>query len=110
MLRPSLLKLTAAIAVLSTVAAVAAGAYAYYLRGEASAAAAAVTTLSEANQRLQERVAKDQATLASLERRRSAIARESASLRRALAHALLANPAWANEPVPKEVQDAITQP
>ena len=40
----------------------------------------------------------------------AAIARKVASLRLSLDAALAANRGWADQPVPKEVQDALSQP
>lgn len=79
-------------------------------RLELAVAEAEVSRLAAENQGLQELRKLDQATLASVSRARAAIARESASLRLKLAAALDANRAWADQPVPKEVQDALEQP
>ena len=54
-------------------------------------------------------VERNQATLAALRRKNAATARAGASAAASLAAASAANPSWASEPVPKGVQDALTQ-
>lgn len=49
----------------------------------------------------------DQALLARRAREKAAIALEMASTRQQLDRALAANPDWANQPIPQEVQDAL---
>lgn len=80
------------------------------VRMELAAAESEVSRLAAENQGLQELRKLDQATLASVSRAKAAIARERAALSLKLTAALAANRAWADQPVPKEVQDALEQP
>src|SRR3954466_11763661 len=52
----------------------------------------------------------DQATLASLRQKNVDLARQNAHNRASLTAALASAPSWASQPVPKEVQDALSRP
>lgn len=77
---------------------------------ELASAEAKIGTLADELERAQALRKLDQAALALARREKAAIAREMASLRLSLDAALAANRAWAEQPVPKEVQDALSQP
>lgn len=79
-------------------------------RVELAVAESEVSRLTAEIAGLQELRKADQAALASAQRDRAAIARKVASLRLSLDAALAANRGWAEQPVPKEVQDALSQP
>lgn len=88
-------------ALILTGLALAAGvAYTLHIRAELVQARQEAKTAQEALKRTQ-------ATLAYREKLRAATARQEASARASLAAAAASNPAWANTPVPKEVQDAL---
>lgn len=53
---------------------------------------------------------KDMAILASRAKKNAAAARADALARQRLQQALRDNPAWADQPLPKELQDALGQP
>lgn len=71
---------------------------------------AQIRSLNGAILRASEQRAVDRATLDRLAKKNAATARESALARASLQRSLTANPTWAAQPVPKEVQDALRQP
>lgn len=75
-------------------------AYIVHLRAERTEAVQAARSAQAA-------LSRTQATLARREVQRAASAREAASARASLAEATNKNQAWANSPVPQEVQDAL---
>lgn len=79
-------------------------------RIELAVAESRIAQLAVEIESLQELRKVDQAALASARREKAAIARKMASLKLSLDAALAANRAWADQPVPKEVQDALAQP
>jgi hypothetical protein len=68
---------------------------------------AEIGTAREEAKSAQEAMKKAQATLAYREKLRAASARAEASARASLSAAAASNPAWAEAPVPQEVQDAL---
>lgn len=76
------------------------GVYIGHLRSE-------LHTSQESTRKAQEALEQFQATLAYRERLRTATARKHASAAASVASAVQANKAWADTPVPKEVQDAL---
>lgn len=71
---------------------------------------AEIRALNGAILRASEQRILDRATLDRLARKNAATARESALAQAALQRALTANRTWADQTVPKEVQDALRQP
>jgi hypothetical protein len=70
---------------------------------------AQVQEMTKAQERAQEALKRSQALSARLAREKAATARESALLRQSLEAALDRSPEWRDEPVPKEVQDALAE-
>ena len=68
---------------------------------------AQIGVLNQTILRAQEQRALDQATLALAARKIASTARETASAQASLASASRQNRSWADQPVPKEVQDAL---
>lgn len=68
-----------------------------------------ILALNRSLLRAQEQHTLDAATLTRLAARNRATARQMASVQASLADALAANRAWAEQAVPKEVQDALTR-
>lgn len=73
------------------------------------AQAVQITSLQEAQERAQEAARRDRALLARRAREIAAQEAAAASARADLAAALLQNRAWAEQEVPKEVQDALSR-
>lgn len=76
--------------------------------GQRAAHQAQVSALVGAHQRALEGRIRSEATLASLSRKNAATARAGASAGVSLAAATASAPAWAETPVPKEVQDVLS--
>jgi len=95
---PVLYRIIAVAAVLGAL--LGSGAYIMHLRGE-------LTTQREATRMAQEALKRTQATLALREKQRAASAQEAATVRASLGAALMSNRAWAEAPVPQEVQDEL---
>lgn len=94
----------------SLAAAVAAGGYAWTLTSKIQASERQIALLRSANSTLAEARGRDSRALGTLKRRQAENAAEAAALRNKLDEALAANPAWANGPVPNEVQEALNAP
>lgn len=71
--------------------------------------AAQIEALSKAAKAAQEQRKRDIGTLARRAQKNAAMGRENALLRQQLDAALAGNPEWAGQPVPKEVQDALSK-
>lgn len=69
-----------------------------------------IAALNGALLRAAEQRATDQATLDRLAKKNAATAREMARAQASLQRSLSANREWADQPVPKEVQDALRKP
>lgn len=110
MLQASLIKpLIVALALLAIVA----GGQFLYIRAtkaESAALSRQVDQLSGDLRGLQELRKQERATLASLRQEKAALGRAAASARQSLRAALASTPDWADQPVPKEVQNALAQP
>lgn len=68
---------------------------------------AEMTAMQNAVESLYKAREADQATLARLRQKNAATARKTAFLAHSLSAATAANPAWAAQPIPKEVKDAL---
>jgi Flp pilus assembly protein TadB len=82
----------------------------YWLAGERSRLRAEIEVLQTQKKTAQDALKKAEATSAYLRRKNAATARAAASATRSLERSLAAQPVWADQPVPKEVQDALAQP
>lgn len=94
----------------SLIAGFAAGTVWYVMAGRIAVYKADIRTLNATILRASEQRATDKATLDRLARKNAATAREMASAQASLQRSLSANREWADQPVPKEVQDALRQP
>ena len=88
---------------------VAGGAF-YWLVDQRVRLRAEVAELQRNVQTAQVALKKAQATSAYLRQKNAATARAAASAGRSLERSLAAEPSWAEQAVPKEVQDALAQP
>ncbi len=79
----------------------------WHLRGALAAKSAQIEQMSEALRAAESARKKADKALVLQRQKNAATAREAASLRQSLAAALAAEPAWSQEPVPEEVQDAL---
>jgi hypothetical protein len=94
----------------SVIAGLAAGTVWYTMNKRLASKAEEIRTLNGTILRAAEQRTTDKATLDRLARKNAAMARETASARASLQRSLSANREWADQPVPKEVQDALRQP
>lgn len=69
-----------------------------------------IHSLQEAQERAAKAAKRDRALLAQRGREIAAYAAAAASARASLSDSLQRNPAWADQPVPQEVQDALSRP
>lgn len=82
---------------------------AYRMSVKAGAAQAEVARLTKAQEQVAEALKASQALSARLAKEKAAMARQEARKRLRVEEALIAEPTWAQTPVPKEVQDALAE-
>lgn len=82
----------------------------YALAGTLARQKAQISTMTQAARTLSDAAKKDRALVARLSSEKAALARSDALARQSLERSLAAQPDWASQPVPKEVQDALQAP
>lgn len=82
----------------------------YHLSAKLAAKSAEIADLKKAQDVLLGQRKTDQALLARRAKKNAAIARSEALASQRLSQVLAAERAWADQPVPKEVQDVLEQP
>lgn len=81
----------------------------YWSVGQTAKTVAEKQQISQALKTAQEGLERQRALSAQLAKEKAARARSEALLRQQLDSALAAQPDWANQPTPKEIQDALAE-